>query len=73
MGLIPAAAQTDPQTAATANPQRLMLSGETVAGTSEHVIVDPNLLVLLFLFGFCLLYVVLLALDTLESRRNSKT
>ena len=72
MGLIPAAAQADPQTAATDYLETVMLSGETVAGTAEHATVDPNLLVLCFLFGFCLLYVVFLALDTLEGRRDLK-
>ncbi len=72
MGPIPAAVDADSQTAVTDNLETFVLSGETVAGTAEHVSVDPNLLVLFFLLGFCLLYVVLLALDTLEGRRDLK-
>jgi hypothetical protein len=36
---------------------------------ADPIYVDPHLVVLIFLFGFCLLYAVLLAVDVVTQRQ----
>jgi hypothetical protein len=40
-------------------------------GLVDTTYVDPHLVILLFLFGFCLLYAALLAVDVVTQRRSA--
>ncbi|MFO7927890.1 MAG: hypothetical protein ACQET5_03135 [Halobacteriota archaeon] len=43
----------------------------TAETSPDIAYVDPNLVVLLFLFGFCLLYVAILVVDTFSSSEST--
>jgi hypothetical protein len=54
------------------DPGTIVLAAGGVVGETpvDGTYVDPHLAVLLFLFGFCLLYAVLLAVDVATRRRS---
>lgn len=60
------------QLAVVASPAGTALSvgGAGDKPSAAGVYIDPHLVVLLFLFGFCLLYAALLAIDILNGKQS---